>query len=253
MSNRVFILIILWLLPIVGYSQSVHKVIWMTEEYPPLNYSEEGVRKGQFVEILIEIWKKLGVDTSPKQIKILPWARAYKILQTKPGTALFSMSRTKEREHLFQWVGPVDIPPIGIIAKKSKGYRFSSIEEINLTIQSGRMGVVRSDSGEQYFLEKKGDPNLLFKVTSGTQLVKMLKIDRIDAIAYLQNVTVYFMKQNKIDVSQYEFVYPLTEGAQGWYGFHKRTDPQVIRAFQDAFNELVSDGVIDKINSKYLQ
>ncbi len=224
----------------------------MTEEYPPLNYTENNVRKGQFVEILSELWKKVGLKKSTQHIQVLPWARSYELLQSKPGTALFAMSRTAEREDMFKWVGPIDIAPIGIIATKDKGYRFKSMSDINSTITNGRLGVVRNDSGEHFFLEKGGKERLLHRVNSGDQLIKMLDTGRFDAISYLHNVAFYLLKTKYNGVSEYEFIYPLTEVSQGWFGFHKGVDTKTIEMFQKAFDELVAEGVIEKINSAYL-
>ena len=40
-------------------------------------------------------------------IQIYPWARAYREIQDTNNTVVFTMSRTKEREKMFQWVGPI--------------------------------------------------------------------------------------------------------------------------------------------------
>jgi len=244
--------LLLTLTPYV-YGQGPHDVIWMTEEYPPLNYSENQVRKGQFVEILLQIWKKVGIEKSAQEIQILPWARAYLQLQTIPNTALFAMNRTPGREKKFKWVGPVSLLPLGIIANKGKQYKFKSMEEVNGTISKGRLGVVRSDSGEHHFLEQNGDSTLLHRVTAGEQLVKMLDRGRFDAISYLHNVVVYNMKKSRINTHRYELVYALTKNNSGWFGFHKDTPQKTIDIFQQAFDELTTQGVIDKIGEAYLE
>ena len=161
------------------------------------------------------------------------------------------MSRTKERENLFKWVGPINVSPIGIIAKKEKNYRFNSISDINSLLGHKRLGAVREDSGSHYFLEGEGDKKLLFPVWEGDLLVKMLKADRVDAIAYSYGVARYLMKKNNIDTSKYELVYELKPAAQGWYAFHKDTNIATLDRLQNVFDQLTEDGTIHQIHESY--
>ena len=82
----------------------INDIEWMTEEYPPYNFGDEkGVNQGIAVEYLKAMFK--GSD---KDIQLLPWARGYKLVQTKGKyNCLFSMTRTEERESLFKWFGPI--------------------------------------------------------------------------------------------------------------------------------------------------
>ena len=61
------------------------KIDWITEEYPPLNYTENGVVTGVFVDVLAAMWNKLGIKGAASNIKVLPWARSYKLVQKVPG------------------------------------------------------------------------------------------------------------------------------------------------------------------------
>lgn len=253
MKRLLIIVLMLAALSTSAYSQSLDEITWMTEEYPPLNYTENGVNKGLFVEILMSMLVKLGVETTKHPIQVLPWARSYLMLKERQGTALFAMSRTEERETLFKWVGPVSIPPIGIIAKKEKRYQIESMADISDIFSDKQLGVVKNDSGEQYFLERQGDPKLLHRVSTGKQLVRMLEADRFKAIAYLYSVAVFNMKASNIDHQNYELVYPLTNGAQGWFGFHKDIDQKIIDRLQKAFDDLTSEGVIEKISVRYFE
>lgn len=79
----------------------------ITEDYPPLNFVTNGQLKGPSVEIVERIRAKLGLKQEIQEIKVYPWARGYRFLQTKANTELFSTARTKQREALFKWVGPV--------------------------------------------------------------------------------------------------------------------------------------------------
>ena len=38
---------------------------------------------------------------------MIPWSRAYELIQRRPNVVLLQMSRSAERNPLFNWVGPV--------------------------------------------------------------------------------------------------------------------------------------------------
>ena len=248
------LVLVLFALSSLVYAQSPEEIIWMTEEFPPYGYTEDGVIKGVYVDVLLEVWKKLGIKKTRQDIKMLPWARAYTDLQTKPITALFSMSKTEKREKLgFKWVGPINTGSfIGIIAKKDKAYKFNSLSDVNSVLGKDKLGVVRNDSGKHFFLEQGGDSEKLIDVNVGEQLIKMLKNDRIPAIAYSTVISFYMMKKSGIDISQYEVVYALSDPKTGgFFGFHKDTPDETIVLIQKTFDELVSEGVVARVISSY--
>ena len=82
------------------------KLEYLTEEYPPYNYSDpQGQPTGLAVDLLQMIWQHSGV--TPQPVRILPWARGYYLLTQKPNVVLFSTARTEAREDLFKWVCPI--------------------------------------------------------------------------------------------------------------------------------------------------
>ncbi len=87
------------------FAQDVDDLIYMAEDYAPANYLENGKLKGISVQILKLMWEKMGYPE--QQVVVYPWARGYFYIKTKKNHVLFTMSRTKEREKLFKWVGPI--------------------------------------------------------------------------------------------------------------------------------------------------
>ena len=101
-------LLIFGALPAQPQTQSWGDITWVTEEFPPWSYTENGEVKGFYIDLLEAIWVELGVDKTRDVIQVLPWARGMYYLEHRPGTALFSIAKSKSREKLgFQWVGPV--------------------------------------------------------------------------------------------------------------------------------------------------
>ncbi|MBW2722514.1 MAG: transporter substrate-binding domain-containing protein, partial [Deltaproteobacteria bacterium] len=91
------------------------ELIILTENLPPLNYVEDGVLVGPSVDIVREIQRRVG---SHEEIKVYPWARAYKMALEDENVVLFSMTYTKVRYDKFKWIGPVAKKRDILVAKK---------------------------------------------------------------------------------------------------------------------------------------
>ncbi|NJN47058.1 MAG: transporter substrate-binding domain-containing protein [Candidatus Competibacteraceae bacterium] len=70
----------------------------LTEELPPLNFTQDGKLMGFSVDVVREIQRRVGNTDS---IEVVPWARGYKAALERPNTVLFSTARTQEREPFF--------------------------------------------------------------------------------------------------------------------------------------------------------
>jgi polar amino acid transport system substrate-binding protein len=125
----------------------------LTENLPPLNYVEDGVLVGPSVDIVREIQRRVG---SNDEIKVYPWARAYKMALEEENVVLFSMTYTKARYDIFKWIGPVATKRDILVAKKGSGIRISSLEDAK---KVKRIGTLRDDTRER-LLKSLGFTNL---------------------------------------------------------------------------------------------
>ena len=227
----------------------IENMEWMTEQYPPYNYRDvqDGQLKGITVDILMEMFKKVGVNISRHDIPILPWARSYTKLLREPGTALFSTTYTVERLQLFKFVGPILPTRVSLLAKKSRGLEVRYVADMNTL----RIGVIRKDIGDQLVRALGVNTGVIEASNHAKNMVKKLHIGCLDAIAYAEDVARYQFKLAGIDPDEYEEVYVLQRSYTG-YTFHKSTDPRVLEPLQKALDELRVDGTVDTIIAKYL-
>jgi polar amino acid transport system substrate-binding protein len=241
-----FIIIALLLFASSAMAQNLDQIVWMTEEYAPYNYIENGTPTGISVDILVEIWKKVGLKKTVKDIQFLPWARGYHEVQKKTDTCLFSMDVTEPRKKMFKFVGPLVDADNVIIAKKNKKIIISGDEDL----KKYKIGAIREDVGEQLLVEK-GFPKENLDIANGPDiLVRKIEADRHDAISYGFDSAAFYMKKEKIDSSAYEIVYTINKGYLS-LAFHKDTDPSVINKLQKALDEIKADGTVAKILAKY--
>jgi polar amino acid transport system substrate-binding protein len=153
------------------------KIIVVTENWFPYNYvSSEGKLQGPSTNAVQEILDLSGIGYS---IKMYPWLRAYNMTEKFPNTLIYSIYRTPEREHLFQWICP--------IAKKVKQniYRLSSRTDIKIKNEHDfskyTFSVIRG-TFPQKLLESKGlkEGINLQVVSENVAHTQMLLKNRVD-------------------------------------------------------------------------
>jgi polar amino acid transport system substrate-binding protein len=213
----------------------------ITEDFPPLNYVENNMAMGPSVDIVKAIETKLGLDT---EIEVYPWARGYKMATNNANTAIFSTNRTKERETLFKWVGPIAVKKYTLFAKAGSGIKITKLEDA----KAYRIGVQREGSTE-LDLKAAGFTTNLDAVTQPSENLEKLRRDHID-LWYADTGSVTVMcKQAGVDIKELEPVFVVREG-QMYIAFNINTDDSIVKAWQDAYNALYEDGTIKKIFEK---
>ncbi len=71
--------------------KELESTTYLTEHYPPLNYEQEGLLYGLSVDILEELFKKMNVNRSRKDIILKNWSEAYHQALNEEHTMLFSL------------------------------------------------------------------------------------------------------------------------------------------------------------------
>jgi polar amino acid transport system substrate-binding protein len=231
------------------YASNIDKIKIFTENYPPYNMEVNGKLKGISVEILEAMMKQMGSKLTRADFKLKPWASGYKITSKKKNTMLFSTTRTKQREKLFKWVGPIIATKIGIIAPKDKKIKINKVSELN----NYKIGAVIKDIGEQLLIEAGVKKTNIDSIGGKNPIVlnftKMGK-GRIDMFAYETNVAIYGAKSYRVDANEFEIVYTLKEG-QLYYAFNKNTNNSIVQAYQKSLDIIKTNGIYKKILDKY--
>ncbi|QJB55792.1 transporter substrate-binding domain-containing protein [Pseudodesulfovibrio sp. zrk46] len=234
----------------VGVSKAAgpDDITYMTEQYPPFNYEEQGELKGLAVDLLDAVLKEMGASKSKKDFKILPWAQGYNRVQSEGNTCLFSMTLTDSRKPLFKWVGPVIETKTAIIAKKGSGVKIGSAADLG----NYKYGVIRDDVGQQ-LLEEAGVSKDKMDITSKNESnIKKLDKGRIDAWAYEESSAKYQLKLAGMNPEDFETVYILKAGTLQ-FAFNKGVPDALIADFQKALEAVKAKGIQQQIADKYLK
>lgn len=202
-------------------------ITYITEDYPPENYLENGELKGYAVEILKEVWREMGVAEQP--IQVMPWARGYATALNQPDIMLFAMARNSEREKLFKWVGPIYYTRIKLFSLRNADYNIKTIDDA----KELRTGVMRNDIGDRILIEKDFPETSLTRVRELKQLIMMLKTGRIDLICTTETSLKNEIARHKELNISYKTVL-LLEEIQVYYAFSSQTDDMTVSRFQKA-------------------
>lgn len=216
----------------------------LTENLPPLNYLREGVLVGPSVEIVREIQQRVG---SNDMIEVFPWARAYQLALEKKNVVLFSTTHTKDRDNLFKWVGPLAAKRDILLAKKGNKLKVQSLEDAK---KVQRIGTLRDDTRER-LLEKHGFTNLN-SVSDEQNNAKKLMLRRIDLWAYKKPGWKTVCELAGISPEEFVEVLDLRE-IDVSIAFSRKTPDAIVNKWRNAFNEMLSDGTIDKIRAQWRQ
>lgn len=227
------------------------KLQWQTEDYPPYNYVDNsGNLVGIFSEILVLTYKQLGLNINVNDIAVVPWARLLRNVERYPEYAAFSMVATTEREKKYTLVPLPFITKVSIMAlsskfKGSKPIKIKSLDKLNIA-------VVRGDIGQSLLNSHKILATQV-ETSSASSMLKMLLYNRVDAIAYSENVA-YFQFE-KIDLKKQKVIpiYLLDGKSLTNFVFHKSTPSCVVSLFEKAITTLNNEETLELVRQKYLK
>ena len=229
------------------YADIIPQFTIVTEDWEPYNFQKNGVVKGISVDMLVLMLKRAGSTQGRNDINICPWARAYKYIQEEPNTILFTTTRTRKREKMFKWVGPIIETEFLIYALKTRSIKINSFEDL----RKYKIGTLRGDVTEDLLIKNAGmkisdfDP-----VATNIQNIKKLSLGRIDLIVHSKETTITTCRDAGLNPDEFESVFTLDRKSL-YYAFHKETPDSVITIFQTAFDEIKKEGKLSEILRKY--
>ncbi len=225
----------------VSHLYSSSKVTIALDNYRPLNYLADGKLQGPSVDIIKLLFNEIN---EKENIVYLPWKRGYLTTQRKKNFALASTTRTKEREKLFKWVGPLATKKFIIYALEKSQIKIDSIDDL----RKYTIGVERATISEQMLLSRGISD--LSKVNYAKQNMSMLLKKRIDLWSISSSSFHETLKKENVPDDEFEAVYILNQ-AKLYIAFNKDTPDETIEKWQDTFDELLKSGKIKEIFEKH--
>jgi len=211
---------------------SLEDLYYTSEEYPPYNYTEEGLVKGTSIELLKKIWT--GLKIQPQKVHILPWARAYRGILKNPNQVLFGMERNKEREPLFKWACPIlKSKQHTLIALKSNSIKIKVVDDL----KGYSIGTIRHDIVEKQLMEKGTEQANIISKGSMEPILRMIKAGRIDLMVYEKEAIPSMLKHFGYEPEDFEVVFLLPD-APICFAFSKAVDDEIVNEFQRVLTDI---------------
>ena len=243
--KKLIILVVFCFLGIAENSYA-QKIQLLTENYPPFQIEESGKPLSGFAIELVEAMRKYaGIS---EEIVVYPWARAYKVALRSPNTFIFTIARTKEREHLFKWVGEYFKATTAIYALKSRtDIVINSLEDAKNYIT----GTPRGDAGA-VLLENYGfnGEKHLHYLTSQDQAINLLCLERVDLNVNNDMGFLYTLREKNIDPKKFKKVFIISQMPMGMAA-NKKTPDILVKKMRTALDKVKSDGTYRKLMNKW--
>ena len=200
--------------------EALERLQVVTEILPPYQYLNSDASVGGLAtDKLNALFSVLQISPD---IQAMPWARAYKVAQSRPDTLIYSIVRTPEREALFQWVGVLVSTKTFLVGLKQRSdIHIDSLADLNRY----RVGVKRDDVVYQYLSKHLLPTKMVFLPETETTL-KMLIKQRIDIIAASPVHLDFMCRRLDCNPSDFGYLYELKNLNNDFYLAASNTTPK---------------------------
>lgn len=230
-----------------GWAIAGKQISILSSNYPPHIYKENGEIKGIRVELLTELFKRMGYKYVPK---IMPWARAVVMIKEGKSDGICSIWYKPEREEFLYY------PKLPYVLEVQAIYQPVGAKEISYRslndFKGLRVGTIRGFSFPKEFMESP-----LFEiqtVTTDKQNFRKLAMGRLDVVISDSIVGDYTIKQEGLQDQVFRNKYNYNEGFWGYVAFSKMLPDgkYIAEKYDRVMKDLLSEGFYSHIFLKYL-
>lgn len=217
----------------------------LTETWTPYQMETKDGLKGISIDLVKEIQSRIG---NSKKIQITPWNKGYDVTLNNSGYALFLTTRSKKREHLFKWVGPVSsVKLVFFKNKKRDDLHINTLEDAK-KVQS--IVVAKKTIANEKLLEL-GFKNLEINTLANYSLTKLLE-NKVDLYPVAYDGFLYKLKKLNLEnkIVPVQMKQPIYE-SKLYIAFNINTDEKVINKWQKSLDDIKNDGTYQKILNRY--
>ena len=226
-----------------AHAESPASVLVVTEPEVPLQFEQEGEVRGIATGIVRELFQRADIEAD---IRLMPWARAYREAIQRPNVAIYSIAQTPQRQAQFHWIGP-------IVPYHWRVFRLQSRADIVLTrlddLKRYKIGVVLGDAAHQFLLAN-GFSDLpagnLSTAATANHLIRKLYAGRVDLMPMSELNCQFPVDQ----CSHFVEALKLSEMGNGLYlALRQDSEPALIKKLESAFQSMRQDGSLKSLQA----
>lgn len=233
------------LTPFFAYA-SMEEVKFYTEDAGLSSYmDDQNQLHGFSVDIVQEMIKRSGGRNS---IELVPWVRGYTLALDVKGSAVFATCRTRERENLFKWVGPLNNTRVVFYQRAESRLKISKLEDAK---KAKKIGCYVGDFRTK-ILEKAGFRNLecITGDLPNSRNLKKLASGRIELWVSSETDLAITANRIKVNPGHFKRAFVIEESPVN-IAFHKQTPEVELKKWQGYLDQLKKDGTYRAIMKKY--
>lgn len=216
----------------------------LTEENPPLNYTENKKLTGMATEVVQEMGKRAKMKLD---FEVMAWNKAYEKAQADKETCLYSTARLPNRENAFKWVGPIAVNKWGLFALGGFKQEIKSLNDA----KPFRIGGVARDAKTE-FLKQWGVTNIFEveddRLNPGKLTLNRKETGKIDL--WITSVASANQVAARAKVPGVKLVY-LAREEESYLACSPRTSADTLKALAGALDGMKKDGAYSKIIKAY--
>lgn len=241
MSRLTFLIIFIAVIQVYSFSNELKLV---TLQYPPYEYEENNEIKGVAVEIVKEVFRRMG---QPVNIKLLPWVRAVAMVENGLADGFFTVYKTPEREVFAHYSKEVLIMQvISFFVKEDSLITFNGDLK---KLRKYKIGVVRGVSYGEKFDNAVKDKILtdIEDVTIGEQNFYKLISSRIDIIVSNKFGAIHIIDRLNMR-GEIKELDPIVQTVPSYIAFSRKKGLVSLRdKFDKTLRDMKNDGTYDEI------
>lgn len=244
-----WVLALLLLAPLWGAEPPSPPLTLVTEDLPPLNYSDGDKVSGIATEIVMATLDRVGLSATPR---VYPWARAISMAEQQENVLIFCIARTPEREKRFQWIGP-------LFPFSESLYKLKTRKDIQLTTlneaKQYQIGVIRGYAVHEMLKREGFVDNLHLQLAKDQeQNLRKLFSGKTDLLVG-SSLDLMWRLQHTPELGRYDDIeralYLEKSFTHVYMAFGLKTRPEMVEKLRHGFEQIQADGTLDKILSKY--
>jgi polar amino acid transport system substrate-binding protein len=217
----------------------------VTEHLPPYQIDQPGAAAGFATDLVRQIFQGAGINY---QIEFQSWSRAYQLALRDPNTCIYSISKSKERLPLFQWIGELSYNTTAIYGLASRSdIQLQSLEQAKKYV----IAVTRDDVTHHYLL-KHGfvEGKNLYLLENVANMLNVLEGRRqgIDMVIINETILKYRAQESGLALADFRKLLVLPDLPLDFHlACSLKTSADTIQRLRQSLQVMKSDGRFNQI------
>jgi len=226
-------------------SQATAQVRVVTEHLPPYQIDQHGEAGGFATELVRQTFADAGI---PYRIEFQSWSRAYQLALRDSDTCIYSISKSKERQPLFQWIGELSFNSTAIYGLSERtDIQLQSLEQAKQYV----IAVTRDDVTHHYLLAKGFiEGKNLYVLENVASMLNILSGRRqgIDLVIINETILKYRAVESGLAVNEFKKLLALPDLPLDFHlACSMKTSTDTVRKLQSSLLKLKADGRFKQI------